>query len=59
MLLHLCQPIELRLKELGKARPNGGVTYPRANEVSKLSVSISVSVFVSLSLSLSLSLSWT
>ncbi len=35
MLLHLCQPIESRSEELGRVRPNGGVTYPRTDEVSK------------------------
>ncbi len=35
MLLHFCQLTELGLEELGKARPNGGVTYLQANEVSK------------------------
>jgi hypothetical protein len=34
VLLHLYQPIEPGLEELGKARPNGGVIYPGANEVS-------------------------
>jgi len=33
VLLHLCQPIEPRLEELGKTRPNGGVTYPGVDEV--------------------------
>jgi hypothetical protein len=31
-MLHLCQPIEPRLEELGKARPNGGVTYLGVDE---------------------------
>lgn len=35
MLLHLYQPTEPGLEELGRARPNGGTTYPGTNEVSK------------------------
>jgi len=35
VLLHFCQPIELGSKELGRAKPNGGMTYPKADEVSK------------------------
>jgi hypothetical protein len=35
VLLHFCQPRELGSEELGRARPNGGVTYPGADEVSK------------------------
>ncbi len=34
-MLHLCQPTKLGLEELGKVRPNGGVTYLGTNEVSK------------------------
>ncbi len=33
MLLHLCQPTKPGWEELGKAKPNGGVTYPRIDEV--------------------------
>jgi len=33
VLLHLCQPTEPGWEELGKAKPNGGVTYLRADEV--------------------------
>ncbi len=43
MLLHLFQPIESRLKELGKARPNGKVMYLGANEVSKFFFSLFLS----------------
>jgi len=35
VLLHFCQPTESGSKELGRARPNGGVTYPGVDEVSK------------------------
>jgi hypothetical protein len=38
VLLHLCQPIEPGLVELGRVRPNGGVTYLGTNEVSKRSL---------------------
>jgi len=33
MLLHLCQPTEPGWEELGKAKPNGGMTYLRTDEV--------------------------
>ncbi len=36
MLLHLCQPAEPRLEELGRAKPNGGVTFLGVDEVSNL-----------------------
>ncbi len=39
MLLHLCQPIELGIEELEKAKPNVGVIYPRTDQISKLSLS--------------------
>jgi hypothetical protein len=35
VLLHFCQPIEPRSKELGRMKPNGGVMYPGTYEVSK------------------------
>jgi hypothetical protein len=32
VLLHLYQPIEPGTEELGRVRPNVGMTYPRTNE---------------------------
>jgi hypothetical protein len=32
VLLHLDQPTKPRMEELGRARTNGGVTYPIADE---------------------------
>jgi hypothetical protein len=40
VLLHLCQPIEPGIEELGKAKPNAGVMYPRTDQVSRLSLSL-------------------
>jgi len=45
MLLHFYQPIELRSEELGRARPNGGMMYPRAGEI--LFFSLFLSLFLS------------
>jgi hypothetical protein len=35
VFLHLYQPIESGLEEMGKARPNGGMIYLGADEVLK------------------------
>jgi len=39
VLLHFCQPTELKLKELGRARPNRGAMYLGVDKVSKISFS--------------------
>jgi hypothetical protein len=46
-MLHLLQPKEPGTEELGRARPNGVVTYLGANEVSKVSISVSFPVSLS------------